>query len=479
MSFCTVIFLLFLPVVFGLHWLVPRRGWQNGVLLAASYVFYGWWDWRFCGLMLGSSCLDFFIAQAIHAEARPSLRTRWLVLAVTLHLAVLGTFKYFGFFADSLAILLGAVGYDLPTPTAQIILPLGISFYTFQSMAYAIDVHQRRIQPTTSLAQYLVFVAFFPQLVAGPIERAAALLPQFNSIRRFSRIDAVRGCRLVLWGALKKLLIADNLAAVVDPVYAGAGAATASAGALLCGTLAFGFQIYADFSGYSDMAAGLATLFGIRLSRNFRTPYFAASLPEFWRRWHITLSEWMRDYLFIPLGGSRGNLATTSKALVLTFLASGLWHGADWHFVLWGAYHGLGVVAVHALRQGLFRGASTPRTRHRFASTVLTFLFVQVGWVFFRAQDTGDVWHILDRFIFGWADPRAATDALSILRSNAAGLGVLAAWLLAEWRAGDRWDPLPWNDLPRPLRWAGYSLLLWGLLAFGTRRPADFIYFQF
>ncbi len=479
MSFCTAIFLVFLPAVFALHWAGRGRGWQNGVLLVASYAFYGWWDWRFCGLMLGSSVLDYAVARRVHAETRENARKRWVLAAVGVHLVVLGYFKYFGFFADSFVVLLSALGLDLPTTAVVVILPLGISFYTFQSMAYVIDVHRRKVAPSTNLAEYLVFVAFFPQLVAGPIERAGDLLPQFRAARRFSREAAIDGLRLMLWGFTKKMLVADNLAGVVNPIFE--RAATASAWELWLGAAGFGFQIYGDFSGYSDIAAGLGALFGIRLSRNFRLPYFAGSLTEFWRRWHVTLSEWMRDYVYVPLGGSRGSTRRGVAALTATFLLSGFWHGADWRFLWWGAFHGVGVSLVHAFRRRRTDGGNGARPARRagFGGIAATFAFVTVGWVFFRAPSAGVAWDILGRMLLpGWGT-WAWSGAGSWLVSHGAIVLAVAAMVGTEWLGRDHWNPWRWERLPRVTRWLGYTVVLWMILLWGTRRSVEFVYFQF
>lgn len=475
MSFCTAIFLIFLPLVFALHWAGRGRRWQNGVLLVASYFFYGWWDWRFCSLMLGSSALDYFVAGRVHAEARPEVRRRWVVAAVGVHLTVLGYFKYFGFFADSFVLLMSVLGIDLPTSGVLVVLPLGISFYTFQSMAYVIDVHRGRVAPAGSLVEYLVFVAFFPQLVAGPIERAADLLPQFREARAFSWPAATEGCRLMLWGFAKKMLVADNLATVVNPIFERAG--SASAWELWWGAVGFGFQIYGDFSGYSDIAAGLGALFGIRLSRNFRLPYFATSLTEFWRRWHVTLSGWMRDYLYAPLGGSRAGVRRGVAALMATFLASGFWHGADWRFLWWGAFHGAGVAMVHVWRRWRGRLGGGASEGGGVTGMLATFVFVTVGWVFFRASSAGEAWNMLERMVWPWRGG-GGTGAFWGGDDLVAG-GAVLALVAVEWVGRAHWDPLRWERLPRWARWAGYSALGWAVLIWGTRRTADFVYFQF
>jgi D-alanyl-lipoteichoic acid acyltransferase DltB (MBOAT superfamily) len=308
------------------------------VVLLASYFFYGWWDYRFCGLMLFASLLDYAIGWQISRTRIPRKRRFWLAVTLASNLGLLGFFKYFNFFADSFALWAAAAGLNVSTTTLNIVLPIGISFYTFQTLSYTIDIYRGSFQPRGDVIEYLAFVSFFPQLVAGPIERASDLLPQFSKQRFFKYEAAVEGCRLMLWGFIKKMVFADNLGLIADQIFG--RASTASGAELAFGTACFAFQIYCDFSGYSDIAVGTANLFGIRLSRNFAYPYFSQSCTEFWRRWHISLSRWFRDYVFIPLGGSRGSRRQTFGNVMSTMLLSGLWHGAAWHFVSWGALHG-------------------------------------------------------------------------------------------------------------------------------------------
>jgi len=509
MSFASVIFLLFVPIVFGLHWFCANRHWQNAILLVASYVFYGWWDWRFCGLILATSLLDYFIAILIERTSVDSTRRALLILSVSTHIGVLAYFKYYNFFTDSLAIALSGLGVDINTTSRNVILPVGISFYTFQSMSYAIDVYRREVRATQSVIEYLTFVSFFPQLVAGPIERARDLLPQFGRVRIFEQRAAVTGCHLLLWGFAKKMILADNLGAVVDDVYS--RPALASAPELAWATLAFAFQIYADFSGYSDIAAGLGHLFGITLSRNFIYPYFSRSPIEFWRRWHVTLSSWMRDYIFIPLGGSRGTPCLALRSILLTFLISGLWHGADWRFVAWGGLHGLGVAFVHLWRS-IRRHSRWPKSlrwsgpesylmsstdpaatsnadtlpvteRHSRISAIiqglLTFTFVCLGWLLFRAHDIGEAVLIFRRLTLGWLDGSAFQAIGSLLHVHGIWMMVLGTFVLVEWLGRRRWNPVAWECLPRTIRWAGYSGVVWMILLFGTKRSTEFVYFQF
>ncbi|MFN0067392.1 MAG: MBOAT family O-acyltransferase [Limisphaerales bacterium] len=472
MSFASLAFLLFLPCVFALHWLGRGARWQNGVLVAASLVFYGWWDWRFCGLMVASALVDYAVGGALAAARSPARRRLLLGFSLVFNLGLLGFFKYFGFFVDSLVLALATVGVDVPTLPLQIILPVGISFYTFQTLSYTLDIYRGQFAPRRDLAAYLSFVTFFPQLVAGPIERASHLLPQFLEARKFDRAQAESGLRLMLWGFVKKMLLADNLGALADAAYASPGGV--SAALLAAGTLAFAFQIYCDFSGYSDIAAGCGRLFGIDLMRNFALPYFSASVTEFWRRWHVSMSTWFRDYLYVPLGGGRGTGRQVARNVLLTTLASGLWHGAAWHFVLWGLMHGLLLLGERAL--GLREAGGGFR---RAGRVLQTFTLVTLAWVMFRVTTAEEAFTIYARLAGGvltggfWAELAALAAAHPWLVAGVAGL------LLTEWLTRERWNVLDLPRRPVALRWALYTLLCWAILIGGTKRVAEFIYFQF
>lgn len=339
MTFTTLTFGLFLVLVFALHWCARGRLGQNSVILVASYLFYGWWDLRFCALLLGSSLLDYVIARAIaRSQPQPALaRPRRVLVAVSCvaNLGLLGVFKYFDFFIDSLALALEQVGVSTELPSLRLILPVGISFYTFQTLGYTIDVYRGDVRASRSLLDYLAYVSFFPQLVAGPIERARNLLPQLERPRQFDEATAREGARQMLWGLAKKVILADHLGAFVAEIYLGDGSVHASGPVLMIATVAFALQIYCDFSAYSDLAVGTAKLFGIRLVRNFAYPYFSRSVVEFWRRWHMSLSTWFRDYVYVPLGGSQCGPRRRWLNLMVTFTLSGLWHGANWTFVVW------------------------------------------------------------------------------------------------------------------------------------------------
>jgi D-alanyl-lipoteichoic acid acyltransferase DltB (MBOAT superfamily) len=488
MTFTTITFLVFLAIVFPLYWSLRSARQQNVFLIIAGYVFYGWWDWRFCGLLLVSSLVDFWAGHALERSDDPRRRRRILTAALSTNLGILGVFKYFNFFADSFATAAGSFGWHVDWVTLRVVLPVGISFYTFQSMSYSIDVYRRRLHGTNHLIDYMAFVSFFPQLVAGPIERAGHMLPQFTNPRRFDYEQAADGCRQILWGFAKKLLVADPIAPVVAAAYS--APVTHGGLDLAVASLLFTFQIYFDFSAYSDIAVGLGKLLGFQLMRNFAYPYFSASLGEFWRRWHISLSTWFRDYVFIPLGGSRTTPPRHAFAIMTTFLLSGLWHGAAWTFVVWGGLHGAALLpeSLAGRKQPKRHASDVPGGEGWLPSPVMaarmlaTFAIVCVGWVFFRAASLGDAWFILRRIAATFVRPWRA-DPVSILHlsplGNALPAAVLAV-LLLEWVHRRDEHPLVLAALPRPLRWATYQLLVWLTIyvsSIGTSSP--FIYFQF
>jgi alginate O-acetyltransferase complex protein AlgI len=482
MVFTTLTFLVFLPIVFALHWMLRTREQRNALLLVASYVFYGWWDYRFVGLMLLSSLIDFYAGLALDRETREPRRRAIITFVCVAQLGFLGFFKYFDFFAENVRATAAAIGWHLDPVTLRIILPVGISFYTFQSLSYALDVYRRDLPATRRLADYLLFVSFFPQLVAGPIERAPNLLRQLVAGREFRAGPALEGCRLILWGFLKKIALADNLARVVDPVFADIAGHTGTEIAIA--TVAFGFQIYCDFSAYSDIATGVARLFGVELRRNFAYPYFSQSVTEFWRRWHISLSTWFGDYVFRPLGGSRGSLDRRVRNLLVVFLLSGLWHGAAWTYVAWGLYHGLLVAGAALFFSGApkLRMTDVPGGERDLPSPMValriarTFALVTIGWVFFRAPSLGAAMTAFGKIAVGLFDGIADAE----LASRVAALApALVAFVVIEWLARRHANPLRVPFLPAPLRWAAYSALVWTVLLAAPPRSGAFIYFQF
>jgi D-alanyl-lipoteichoic acid acyltransferase DltB (MBOAT superfamily) len=486
MTFTTLSFAILLAITFVAYWSTRHRRLQNIVLLLASYVFYSWWDYRYTFLMLVPSLIDFGAAQIIDRSTRQRVRRAVLFASMASSLGLLAYFKYANWFIDSAAQSLAALGLHPNLPALNVILPIGISFYTFQTMSYTIDVYRRVIKPDGDLVDYLAYVSFFPQLVAGPIERSGNLLPQFQRERAFDVQSASDGARQALWGLWKKIVIADNLALVVDAGYG--NVTTASGPQLALATVAFAFQIYADFSAYSDIAVGIARLFGFRLMRNFAFPYFSLTVAEFWRRWHISLSTWFRDYVYVPLGGSRGSTLLKLRNVILTFSLSGLWHGASWNFVIWGALNGI-AVAPSIIRHGARRTATdepggtagllpTPRG---LASMLFTFAFICCAWVFFRAHTLSDAATIFARVITDAFTPAAYSRAAASLTQST---GTMIALPVTAFMVGLEWitrhKPHPLQDIawPRGVRWAAYASLFWAAML--SQGPSgQFLYFQF
>lgn len=406
MLFNSIEFLLFLPIVFVLYWFVfdKKLKYQNLLILFSSYVFYGWWDYRFLSLILLSTIVDYFIGLGISNQA--SLKNKRILLwcSVLFNLGVLGFFKYYNFFIDSWIDLFSSVGYDIKSVwTLNIILPVGISFYTFQTMSYTIDIYKGKLKPTKDFISFASFVSFFPQLVAGPIERASNLLPQILKKRVFKYEQGVQGLRLILWGMFKKVVIADSLAPVVNDIFG--NYQELGGGTLWLGAIYFAFQIYCDFSGYSDIAIGTSKLFGFELMSNFKFPYFSRNIGEFWRRWHISLSTWFRDYLYIPLGGSQKGKWKSIRNVFIIFAVSGFWHGANWTFIFWGLFH-----AILFLPSFIFNTNRKYTTSIIAQNTLLpspkeliqvitTFILVTIGWVLFRSETIIDAFNYLNKMI--------------------------------------------------------------------------------
>lgn len=479
MLFNSLTFAIFLPVVFALYWgLQKNLRAQNLLVFLASYLFYGWWDWRFLGLLFLTSFVDFLLGIAMDRAGDTPRRRHLLWISLGLNLGVLGLFKYFNFFVDSMATALASVGVQANLPSLRLVLPVGISFYTFQSLSYTIDVYRKELKPTRNIIDFLAFVSFFPQLVAGPIERARDLLPQFYVPRRFDVSKAEDGLRQMLWGMTKKVLIADNAARQVEYVF---GHWEQLSGLTLwLGVFLFAVQIYGDFSGYSDIAVGCARLFGFNLMRNFATPYFSRDIAEFWRRWHVSLSTWFRDYLYIPLGGNRGTLARQVFNVMVTFTVSGLWHGANWTFVLWGVLNGLYFIPLvvarrhrqHLLVVAAGRTFASPKELLQMGTT---FFLTLVAWVFFRAESVSDAFGFLRRaFLHPFAGelPPASRFALATTLALA---GLAIEWLQREREHAFEISP----NTPRAWRWGLYYATCLALLFLGNFSEEEFIYFQF
>jgi D-alanyl-lipoteichoic acid acyltransferase DltB (MBOAT superfamily) len=491
MLFNSFAFLFFLPVVFLLYWIVCgqnlRR--QNILIVLASYFFYGWWDWWFLGLIAFSSvCAWFFgvmcdprgfnfCGMHFHHGEQWKHWKRWsqgcLLLSFVVNLGILGFFKYFNFFATEAEELLKILGFRPHIWTLKILLPVGISFYTFQALSYTIDVYRKSIAPTRDLIAFLAYVSYFPQLVAGPIERATNLLPQILAPKRFNYPLAVDGCRQMLWGYFKKMAVADACAPVINQIFDQFD--TLPGSVLLMGACFFAFQIYGDFSGYSDIAIGCSKLFGIRLMRNFNYPYFARDVAEFWRRWHISLSTWFRDYLYIPLGGSRCSRSLQIRNTFVIFLISGFWHGANWTFLIWGALHAAYFIPL--LLTGRNRrnlgNVATGRLVPSFRDLVCmgtTFFFVCLAWIFFRSSSVHSALVYIGRIF--------SLSLFTLPHSSLSPVPVLMLFVLVEWIQREKQHALELDRLPRAVRWAIYcAASVFSIAVF--RQSSEFIYFQF
>lgn len=487
MIFNSIDFIIFLPIVFLLYWFVTQKNlWgQNVLILVASYLFYGWWDWKFLFLIAFSTLLDFSIGIALGKEQKIRMRKILLATSVIVNLGLLGFFKYYNFFIENFIEAFTFFGYKLEASSLNIILPVGISFYTFQTLSYTIDVYRKKIQPSKDLVSFASFVSFFPQLVAGPIERASNLLPQFDEKRTFIYAKAVDGLRQILWGLFKKIVIADSCAEYANILFN--NSSDYSGSSLLMGAFFFAFQIYGDFSGYSDIAIGTSRLFGFELKQNFNFPYFSRDIAEFWRKWHISLTTWFRDYVYIPLGGSKGNMRKTIRNTFIIFLISGFWHGANWTFIFWGlinALYFLPILLTHKNRKNqdvVAEGRFFP-TLKEFISILFTFILTMLAWIFFRANSVQHAFGILTE-IFSkslFSKPviyEAATD-LPILPKTL--FLILFIFILIEWIGrGSQFAiekiGLNWT---RPLRLLFYFILIITLFIF-SGKDQQFIYFQF
>ncbi|MFL9845391.1 MBOAT family O-acyltransferase [Flavobacterium rhizosphaerae] len=481
MIFNSLDFAVFLPVVFVLYWFVINKNLklQNLLLVVASYIFYGWWDWRFLGLIFFSTILDFIIGICLKKQQRPTIRKTLLWCSIIVNLGLLGFFKYYNFFLESFHDAFSFFGQNIATQSLNIILPVGISFYTFQTLSYTIDVYKRKLEPTTNFIAFSAFVSFFPQLVAGPIERATHLLGQFYKKRIFNYDLAVNGLRQILWGLFKKVVIADNCAQFANDIFN--NSEQFSGATLFLGAVFFTFQIYGDFSGYSDIAIGTSRLFGFDLMDNFRHPYFSRDIAEFWRRWHISLSTWFRDYLYIPLGGSRGSTFMKVRNIFIIFIVSGFWHGANWTFVLWGfinACYFLPLLLAKTNRHniGEIAGARTLPTIREFSAIMITFVLTVFAWIFFRAKNV----HHAISYIQGIFSNFHSYIDIHTYGSYKKLILLIMFFLLLEWQGRNNRFAIEYLGITwkRPVRIAFYYALIFIIFWFSGSRQ-DFIYFQF
>lgn len=477
MLFNSLEFAIFLPLVFLCYWFVVNRNLrsQNFFIVCVSYLFYGWWDWRFLTLIAFTTLCSYLSGIWIEKqEGRRRTQRLISVLNIILNLTILGIFKYFNFFSENLSRLFRLLGFGLDWVTLDILLPVGISFYTFQALSYTIDVYQHKLKPTHDVVSFFAYVSFFPQLVAGPIERATNLLPQFYIRREFDYTKAVDGMRQIFWGLFKKMVVADNCALVVNQIFG--NYAEQSGGMLLIGALLFTFQIYGDFSGYSDIAIGTARLFGFSLMQNFNRPYFSRDIAEFWRRWHISLTTWFRDYIYIPLGGSRVSRAKVIRNTFIIFLVSGFWHGANWTFIAWGIYHALLFMPLLLMKNNrkhrgtVAEGRFLPTFRE-FCQMLLTFVCVAIGWIIFRAETIGEAW---EYFLGIFTHPFLPL-TLGIAKKAVGGIIVL---VVVEWLTRNKQHALESMTMKLYWRWSVYYALILAILFF-SGVGATFIYFQF
>lgn len=482
MLFNSFEFLVFLPIVFLLYWLVFKwRQTQNVFIVVASYVFYGWWAWRFLVLIFITTLLSYLSGILIE---RYRDKAKWICgTNIAINIGILCYYKYVNFFADNLEALINQFGYQLDWVTLDVILPVGISFYTFQALSYTIDVYRRDTNATKDFIAFTSFISFFPQLVAGPIERSTNLLPQFLKPRRFDYTNAVIGMRQILWGFFKKLIIADNCAQLANSIFDNYQDCNASL--LLLGALFFTFQIYGDFSGYSDIAIGTARLFGVNLMKNFNLPYFSRDIAEFWRRWHISLNKWFIDYVYIPLGGSRGTKAMVIRNILIVFFLSGLWHGANWTFVVWGLYNGIIIALLTLLNLNHKRSAIISEKRFfpplkEFVQIFITFVLVVIGWIFFRAEDlTQAVDYIANLCNSSIVSiPNFRDLGLSFIKLTYT-LFFIVLLQLIDWIQRKQDFGLEISNVKyRPIRWSIYIIFLLIFSVFAGGQEA-FIYFQF
>lgn len=483
MLFNSLEFAFFLPIVFCLYWLCNKNlKLQNGVLLLSSYYFYSCWDWRFLSLIILSTIVDYCVGLGLKNESHSvSIRKLLLWISVGVNIGLLGFFKYYNFFIEQFTAAFTLFGTSFEGGTISIILPVGISFYTFQTLSYTIDVYRKKIEPTTNVLAFSAFVSFFPQLVAGPIERASNFLPQFIKKKQFDYTSAVDGMRQILWGLFKKMIIADNCAEIANTIFS--SPTDHSASTLVLGVVFFAFQIYGDFSGYSDIAIGTARLFGFNLMKNFSFPYFSRDIAEFWRRWHISLSTWFRDYVYIPLGGSKTSKAKQIRNVFIVFIVSGFWHGANWTFIIWGALNALFFLPLLLSKKNrthldtVAQGKLFPSMKELIKMTS-TFLLTVIAWVFFRAKSMSHATEYF-QYMFDWS--LFTMPVLISKVSISTTLILLFIFVLIEWFGRESEYAIENIErlLNRFLRWCFYAIVIAAIIAFTPTEQNPFIYFQF
>jgi len=483
MLFNSIDFAIFLPIIFIVYWFVTNKNLklQNLLILVSSYVFYGWWDWRFLSLILFSTIIDYSIGINLSKQENQTKRKILLWTSILINLGFLGFFKYYNFFLDNFISAFSLFGTEINSSSLNIILPVGISFYTFQTLSYTIDVYKRKLEPTKDFIAFSAFVSFFPQLVAGPIERATNLLPQFYSKRHFNYSKAVDGMRQILWGLFKKIVIADNCAQYANTIFNNSSEYSGST--LVLGAIFFTFQIYGDFSGYSDIAIGTSRLFGFNLKQNFAFPYFSRDIAEFWRRWHISLSTWFRDYLYIPLGGSRGGTWNKIRNVFIIFLVSGFWHGANWTFIVWGALNALYFLPIFITNNNrnnlniVAQGKYLPNVKELLFMS-LTFGLTVFAWIFFRAENITHAINYISEifsntlFTYPTYDSNGSKKTIFIL---------LLIFISIEWYGREQQFAIAklGQNWYRPIRWSFYALIIFAIGMFMPSIESPFIYFQF
>ena len=483
MLFNSLDFAVFLPIVFLLYWTVAQKNIkiQNALIVIASYLFYGWWDWRFLSLILFSTIIDYAVGQKLRNEEKEVNRKMLLWTSIIVNLGFLGFFKYYNFFLENFVDAFSLFGMEINSNSLNIILPVGISFYTFQTLSYTIDVYNRKLEPTKDFIAFSAFVCFFPQLVAGPIERATNLLPQFYKKRTFEYHKAVDGMRQILWGLFKKVVIADNCAEFANQIFN--NSADMNGSTLVLGAIFFTFQIYGDFSGYSDIAIGTSRLFGFNLKQNFSTPYFSRDIAEFWRRWHISLSTWFRDYLYIPLGGSRGGTWMKIRNTFAIFIVSGFWHGANWTFIIWGALNAIYFLPLLLLNKNRINTDVVAQNKNipslkELLLMINTFMLTVFAWIFFRAENISHAFSYINTI---FSELIFTIPEFQNMKQAGITLLLIMFFMIIEWFG--RKEKYAYENIKNIndtwKRHVIYILTIVIILMFGNFQENQFIYFQF